>query len=75
MLESNHRNCRKFPTLDRIVSSTRTKKAAHRAAFVHLFGEVISVDFFDHAALAGIDQVGAVFALDVAVFAQRRRFG
>jgi hypothetical protein len=58
MLESNHRNCRKFPTLDRIVSSTRTKKAAHRAAFVHLFGEVISVDFFEPRDVRQLRQPG-----------------
>jgi hypothetical protein len=34
-------------------------------------GEVVSIYFFDHAALARIDQVGPVLAMDVAVVAER----
>jgi hypothetical protein len=36
-------------------------------------GGMVSVDFFDHPPLSRIDQVGSVFAMDVAVLAQRRQ--
>jgi hypothetical protein len=32
--------------------------------------EVVSVNFVDHHALSGVDQIGAIFAVDVAVVAQ-----
>jgi hypothetical protein len=44
------------------------EKAAHRAAFVHRVGEIASVDFFDHPALARVDQIRPVLTLDIPVF-------
>ena len=57
-------------TLPKIPESWLQKngKAAHRAAFVHLLGEIASVDFFDHPALARVDQISPVFAMDIPVF-------
>jgi hypothetical protein len=49
-------------------TNQKNEKAAHRAAFVHLLGEIASVDFFDHPALARVDQISPVFAMDIPVF-------
>jgi hypothetical protein len=60
-------HCRKFPNLA-APNEAEKRKGGPPGRLRAPVGEIASVDFFDHPALARVDQISPVFAMDIPVF-------
>jgi hypothetical protein len=56
------------PAANREMRWEAERRGGPPGRLVHLFGEIASVDFFDHPALARVDQISPVLAMDIPVF-------